>query len=66
MAPLMNAPTVIPQLILNLCTISIATCNKFFYQMTPLNGDKVRPRVTTRAGGQTFHGFLTQAHLLPV
>jgi hypothetical protein len=50
----MNAPSVIPQLILNLCTISIATCNKIFNQMTPFNGDRVRPRVTARAGGKTF------------
>jgi hypothetical protein len=50
----MNALSVIPQLILNLCTISIATCNKFFNQMTPFNGDKIRPRVMARAGGKTF------------
>jgi len=32
----MNAPSVIPQLILNLCTLSIATCNKFFgFTLTP-------------------------------
>jgi len=54
MDPLMNAPSVIPQLILNLCTISIATCNKIFNLMTPFNGDKIRPRVTARAGGKTF------------
>jgi len=54
MAPLMNAPSVIPQLILNLCTISIATCNKFFDRMTPFNGDKIRPRLTAKAGGQNF------------
>jgi len=50
----MNAPSVILQLILNLCTISIATCNKFFDRMTPFNGDKIRPRLTAKAGGQTF------------
>jgi len=50
----MNAPSVIPQLILNLCTISIAMCNKFFNQMTPFNGDRVRPRLTAKAGGKTF------------
>jgi hypothetical protein len=50
----MNAQSVIPQLILNLCTISIATCNKVFNQITPFNGDKVRPRVTARAGGKTL------------
>ncbi len=54
MAPLMNVPNVIPQLILNLCTISIATCNKFFDRMTPFNGDKIRPRLTAKVGGQTF------------
>jgi hypothetical protein len=50
----MRAPSVIPQLILNLCTVSIATCNKIFNQMTPFNGDRIRPRVTARAGGKTF------------
>jgi hypothetical protein len=54
MANLMNAPSVIPQLILNLCTISIARCNNFFNQMTPFNGDKIRPRLTAKAGGKTF------------
>jgi hypothetical protein len=50
----MNAPSVIPQLILYLCTISIATCNKVLNQIAPFNGDKVRPRITAKAGGQTF------------
>jgi hypothetical protein len=50
----MNAPSVIPQLILNLCTISIATCNKILNQMTPFNGDRIRPRVTARAGSKMF------------
>jgi hypothetical protein len=50
----MKAPSVIPQLILNLCTVSIATCNKIFNQMTPFNGDRIRPRVTARADGKTF------------
>jgi len=54
MNPLIMAPSVIPQLILNLCTVSIATCNKIFNQMTPFNGDRIRPRVTARAGGKTF------------
>jgi len=54
MTPLMHAPSVIPQLILNLCTISIATCSKIFNQMTPFNGDKIRPRITARAGNKTF------------
>jgi len=50
----MNAPSVIPQLILNLCTISIAMCNKFFDRMTPFNGDRIRPRLTAKVGGQIF------------
>jgi len=54
MTPLMNAPSVIPQWILNLCTVSIAMCNNIFNQRTPFNGDRIRPRVTARAGGKTF------------
>jgi hypothetical protein len=54
MMPLINAPSVIPQLILNLCTVSITTFNKHFNQMTPFNGDKIRPRVTIRAGRKTL------------
>jgi hypothetical protein len=50
----MNTPSVIRQLILNLCTISITTSNKIFNLMTPFNGDRVIPRVTARAGGKTF------------
>jgi hypothetical protein len=50
----MNAPSVIPHLILNVCAVSIGTCNKFFNQMAPFNGDKVRPRVTATAGGKMF------------
>jgi hypothetical protein len=51
MTSLMNAPSVIPQLTLNLCAVSIATCNKYLNQMTPFYGDKIRHRVTARAGG---------------
>jgi hypothetical protein len=58
MAPLMKAPSVIPQLILNLCTVSIATCNKIFNQMTTINGvdrcQQCSNRVTARAGGKMF------------
>ncbi len=54
MAPFMTPPSVIPQLILNLCAVSIATCNKFFNQMTIFKGAKVRPRLTARAGGKAF------------
>jgi hypothetical protein len=62
----MFAPSVNPQLILNLCTISIAMCNKFFNQMTPLNGDKIRPRLTDKVGGKTFSGYLIGVHQSPV
>jgi len=54
MTPLIQAPSVIPQLILSLCTISIATCNKLFEIMTPFNGDNIRPRLAIKAGDKTF------------
>ncbi len=47
MTPLIQAPSVIPQLILSLCTISIATYNKLFEIMTPFNGDKIRHNCLT-------------------
>ncbi len=54
MTPLIQAPRVIPQLILSLCTILIATCYKLFEIMTPFNGDKIRPRLAVRVGNKTF------------
>jgi hypothetical protein len=39
MTPLIQAPSIIPQLILSLCTISIAACNKLFEIM----GTKLDP-----------------------
>jgi hypothetical protein len=54
MTPLIQAPSVIPQLILSLCTISIATCNKLFEIMSPFNAEKIRPRLAVRAGNKTF------------
>jgi hypothetical protein len=51
---LIQAPSVIPQLILSLCTISIATCHKLFEIMTPFNRDKIRPRIAVRVGTKTF------------
>jgi len=44
MIPLINAPSVNPQLILNLCAVSITICNKYFNKMTPFNGYKIRLR----------------------
>jgi hypothetical protein len=54
MTPLIQALSIIPQLILSLCAISIATCNKLFEIMTPFNGDKIRPRLAVRGGNKTF------------
>jgi hypothetical protein len=46
MTPLIQAPSIIPQLILSLCTVSIATCNKRFENMMPFNGDKAKFRLS--------------------
>jgi hypothetical protein len=54
MTTLIQAPSVIPQLIVSLCTISIATCNKLFEIMMPFNGDKIRPRLAIKEGDKTF------------
>ncbi len=54
MTPLIQAPSVIPQLIPSSCTILIATCNKLFEIMTPINADKIRKRLLVRAGNKTF------------
>jgi hypothetical protein len=48
MTPLIQAPNVIPQLILGLCTVFIATCNKLFENMTPFYGDQNKPRILGR------------------
>jgi len=54
MTPLIQTASVILQLILSLCTISITTCNKLFEIMTPFNGDKIRPRLAVKAGNKTY------------
>jgi hypothetical protein len=54
MTPLIQAPSIIPQLIFSLCTISISMCNKLFEIMTPFKGDKIRPWLAIRAGNKTF------------
>jgi hypothetical protein len=54
MTLLIQAPSVIPHLILSLCTISITTCNKLFEIMMPFYGDKIRPRLAVKAGNKTF------------
>jgi hypothetical protein len=51
MEPLHQAPAVIPQLIMSLCTISIATCEF----TTPFyGGNKTRPRINVTTGEKTF------------
>jgi hypothetical protein len=49
-----QAPSIIPQLSLSLCTISITTCNKLLEIMTTLNGDKIRQRLAVKAGNKSF------------
>ena len=66
MTPLMNAPSVIPQLILNLCTVSIATCNKIFNQMTPFNGTEFDLELQQGRVVKRFLGYSIQGLQLPV
>ncbi len=56
MEPLHQAPAVIPQLIMSLCTISIATCNKICEFMMPFYGGyKMRPRINVTTRQKTFN-----------
>jgi hypothetical protein len=55
MTPLIQAPSVIPQLILSLCTVSIATCNKLFENMTLFNGDQKDKKITGTVNGKNFY-----------
>jgi hypothetical protein len=55
MNPLIQAPSVIPQLILSLCNVSIATCNKLFENMTPFYGDKSKPKILGTVNDKTFY-----------
>jgi hypothetical protein len=46
MEPLLQAPAVIPQIIMSLCAVSIVTYNKLSEIMMPYHGgNKVRPRI---------------------
>jgi hypothetical protein len=54
MAPLIQAPSIIPQLILSLCTVSIATCNKLFENMTLFNGDYKDTKIIGTINGKNF------------
>jgi hypothetical protein len=55
MTPLIQAPSVIPQLILSLCTVSIATCYKLFENMKLFNGDNKNTTVTGTVNGKNFY-----------
>jgi hypothetical protein len=58
MTPLIQAPSVIPQIILYLCTVSIATCNKLVENMMSFYGETLKPKITGRTGGKTFFWVL--------
>ena len=55
MTPLIQAPSIIPQLILSLCTVSIATCNKLFENMTLFNGDHKDTKIIGTVKGKNFY-----------
>ena len=56
MEPLLQAPAVIPQIIMSLCAVSIVTYNKLSEVMTPFHGgNKVRPRINVTTGKKTFN-----------
>jgi len=66
MTPLIQALSIIPQLILSLCTISIATCNKLFEIMMPFNGDKIRQKdKPLKQEIKLSHGYLIPGLLSP-
>jgi hypothetical protein len=56
MEPLLQAPAVIPQIIMSLCAVSIVTYNKLSEIMTPFHGgNKVRSRINVTTGKKTFN-----------
>jgi hypothetical protein len=55
MTPLIQAPSVIPQLILSLCTVSIATCNELFENMTLFNGENKDTKIIGTDNGKNFY-----------
>ncbi len=55
MTPLIQAPSVIPQLILSLCTVSIATCNKLFENMMLFNGEQKDTQIIGTVNGKNFY-----------
>jgi hypothetical protein len=56
MEPLCQAPSVIPQIIMSLCTVSIVTYNKLSKIMIPFHGGNlIRPRINVTTGTKTFN-----------
>ncbi len=56
MEPLLQAPAVIPQLIMSLCGVSIVTYNNLSEIMMPFNGgNKIRPRINVTTGKTNFN-----------
>ncbi len=55
MTPLIQAPSIIPQLILSLCTVSIASCNKLFENMMLFNGDHKDTKIIGTVNGKNFY-----------
>ncbi len=58
MTPLIQAPSVILQLILSLCTVSIATCNKIFENIAPFYGDKEKLKITGTVNGKNLYWII--------
>jgi hypothetical protein len=47
-----------PQLILSLCTVSIAFCNKLFENMMPFYGDKSKPRISGNINNKNVYWII--------
>jgi hypothetical protein len=57
MEPLLQAPAVIPQIIMSLCAVSIVTYSKLSEIMMPFHGG-IRPRINVTTGKKTFNWLL--------
>jgi hypothetical protein len=55
MEPLHQAPSIIPQIIMSLCAVSIMTYNKLSEIMLPFHGGEIRPRINVTTGNKTFN-----------
>jgi hypothetical protein len=56
MEPLLQAPAIIPQLIMSFCAVSIVTYNKLSEIMTPFHwGNKIRSRINVTTGKTSFN-----------